>query len=577
MPGREPGESVGEALSLETDVVVAGGGGAGMYAAIAAARNGARVVLIDKNVIGRGGATIMAQMTCAAALSETEPDAPALHTEDTIEAGRGLCDENLAALLCDNAPLRIRELRGWRVDWAEDERGRIKQVIAPGHGRKRCCYVDFLRTGAAISAALRNRISRTEPIRRLSNVSLTEIVVDDGRVRGTIGLDLPTGAQVAIAAPAVVLASGGLTSLFRRTTASNNIAGEGIGLALRAGARLVDMEFVQFFPMGHLAPRLVGLDPTTWEPMRVKLGGRIINRDGVEFMNDYGRAEAATYNSTRDQLTYAIYKEVEAGRGSPHGGVYLSFEHIDEPTIRAAIGPAIDIFLRNGIDLTKQPVEVSPIAHYLMGGIEVNTRLETCVEGLYAAGEAAGGANGANRLSGNALPEAVVFGERAGQFAAEYAAAAGSARRSAVVARDAIEPIRPRTHRAVGPDASPKALTNELRRLMWDNAGPFRDARRLGTALERIRTMRRRDLGDLDVGRELAFNTSLVEWFELRNGLLAAEAVVLAALGREESRGAHQRIDFVETRADLQRPQVISLHGDGMVSAFDSHRARTPA
>jgi len=318
---------LGEALKFETDVLVAGGGAAGMYAAVAAARNGARVVLIDKNVVGRGGGTIMAQMTCAAALGETEPDGPAFHTEDTIEAGRGLCDENLAALLCDNAPDRIRELKSWKVDWAEDERGHIKQVMAPGHGRKRCCYVDFLRTGAAISAALRNKTSRTDSIRRLSNVSLTEIAVDDGRVRGAVGLDVPTGAPVTIAAGAVVIATGGLTKLFERTTASDNIAGEGIGLALRAGARLVDMEFVQFFPMGHLAPRLVGLDPTTWEPMRVKLGGRIMNRDGVEFMNNYGRAESATYNTTRDQLTYAIYKEVEAGRGSPHGGAYLSFEH----------------------------------------------------------------------------------------------------------------------------------------------------------------------------------------------------------------------------------------------------------
>ena len=566
-----------EALKFETDVVVAGGGAAGMFAAVAAARNGARVVLIDKNVVGRGGGTIMAQMTCAAALGETEPDGPAFHTEDTIEAGRGLCDENLAALLCDNAPDRIRELKGWKVDWAEDERGRIKQVTAPGHGRKRCCYVDFLRTGAAISAALRNQISRCEPIRRLSNVSLTEIAVDDGRVRGAIGLDVPTGAPVTIAAGAIVIATGGLTKLFQRTTASDNVAGEGIGLALRAGARLVDMEFVQFFPMGHLAPRLVGLDPTTWEPMRVKLGGRIMNRDGVEFMNNYGRTEAATYNTTRDQLTYAIYKEVEAGRGSPHGGVYLSFEHLDEATIRAAIGPVLDIFLRNGIDLTKQPVEVSPIAHYLMGGIQVNSKLETRVEGLYAAGEVAGGANGANRLSGNALPEAMVFGECAGRFAAQYVAAAGVPDWAETASHDTVELARSRLGRDAEPGASPKALTNELRMLMWENAGPFRDEERLAAALERIRVMRRHDLDALAVGHEAAYNTSLVEWFELRNGLLAAEAVVLAALGRKESRGAHQRIDFVETEPGLQRPQVISLEGDDTVSAFDSHRARMPA
>ena len=561
-----------EPLKLETDVVVAGGGAAGMYAALAAARNGVRVVLIDKNVVGRGGGTIMAQMTCAAALGDAEPDNPALHTEDTIEAGRGLCDENLSALLCDNAPDRIRELQGWKVDWAKDARGGINQVMAPGHGRMRCCYVDFLRTGAAISAALRNQTSRTDAIRRLSNVSLTEIAVDDGRVRGAIGLDVPTGSPVTISASAVIIATGGLTKLFQRTTASDNIAGEGIGLALRAGARLVDMEFVQFFPMGHLAPRLVGIDPTTWEPMRVKLGGRITNRDGVEFMNNYGRAEDATYNTTRDQLTYAIYKEVEAGRGSPHGGAYLSFEHLDEATIREAVGPVLDIFLRNGIELTKQPVEVSPIAHYLMGGIQVNTRLETCVEGLYAAGEAAGGANGANRLSGNALPEAMVFGECAGRFAAQYVADSGVPGLPIDASRDTVEIGRAKLGEGAGPSTSPKALTNELRTLMWENVGPFREEKRLASALERIRQMRHRDLDDLVVGGETVFNSSLVEWFELRNGLFAAEAVVLAALGREESRGAHQRIDFVETEPDMQRPQVISLKGDDLVSAFDGHR-----
>ena len=281
------------------------------------------------------------------------------------------------------------------------------------------------------------------------------------------------------------------------------------------------MEFVQFFPMGHQALRLVGLDPTTWEPMRVKFGGRILNRDGEEFMNNYGRAEAATYNTTRDQLTYAITKEVEAGRGSPHGGAYLSFEHIDEATIRAAIGPVLDIFLRNGIALTKQPVEVSPIAHYLMGGIQVNTRLETRVEGLYAAGEAAGGANGANRLSGNALPEAMAFGECAGRFAAEYVADAGVPGWPAGAARDTIDLARAKPGRSAGQGASPKALANELRDLMWDKAGPFRDAQALVAALARIREMRRHDLDPLDVGREAPFNTSLVEWFELRNGLLA--------------------------------------------------------
>ena len=409
-------------ITIEGDVLVVGGGGAGMFAAVAAARNGARVLLLDKNVVGRGGATIMAQMTCASALGEAEPDNPQLHLEDTLSAGRGLCNENLAALLCEGSPKRIRELAGWKVNWARSDDGKINQVKAPGHSRKRCVYVDFLSTGAAICAALRNKTSRDASIRRLSNVSVTDIVVRDGEVVGAVGLDVPTSTPVKIKCTAVILCTGGMTKMFQRTTASNNLAGEGVGLALRAGARVIDIEFLQFYPNGHLAPRMVGLDPTTWEPTRVKLGGRLLDGNGEEFLHRYGEADGGSYDTARDILTYAIYKEVEAGRGTPHGGVYLSFQHVDEQKLKDALGPVIEIFARNNIDLTKQPVEIFPIAHYQMGGVEVDTDMASSVPGLYAAGELAGGANGANRLSGNALPEAVVFGERAGEKAAQFAA-----------------------------------------------------------------------------------------------------------------------------------------------------------
>ena len=399
-------------IHLETDVLVAGGGAAGMFAAIAAARGGAQVTLIDKNVVGRGGASIMAQMTCAAALGEAEPDDPQVHLADTLAAGRGLCNERLAALLCEGAPARIRELEGWKVNWARADDGSINQVKAPGHSRRRCVYVDFLSTGAAICAALRNKVSRDGDIRRLSNVSLTDVVTRDGEVIGAVGFDVATSLPVAVAASAVVLCLGGMTKMFARTTSPNNLAGEGLGIALRAGARVIDIEFLQFYPNGHLAPRMVGLDPTTWEPTRVKLGGRLLNGKGEEFLHNYGEAQDAGYSTARDALTYAIYKEVADGRGSPHGGVYLSFQHLDERVLTAALGPVIDIFGRNNIDLTRQPVEVFPIAHYQMGGIEVDGDMASCVGGLYAAGELVGGANGANRLSGNALPEAMVFGAR---------------------------------------------------------------------------------------------------------------------------------------------------------------------
>ncbi|HEY7243366.1 MAG TPA: FAD-binding protein [Xanthobacteraceae bacterium] len=557
-----------EVIELATDVLVAGGGAAGMFAAIAAARNGARAILIDKNVVGRGGASIMAQMTCAAALGETDADDPQLHLADTLAAGRGLCNESLAALLCEGAPQRIRELAGWKVNWARADNGRINQVLAPGHSRRRCVYVDYLSTGAAICAALRNKVSRNPDIRRLSNVSLTDVVTREGEAIGAVGVDVGSASPVIIKASAVVLAMGGMTKLFKRTTSPNNLAGEGVGIALRAGARLIDLEFLQFYPNGHLAPRMVGLDPTTWEPTRVKLGGRLLNGNGEEFLHEYGEAEGEGYSTTRDTLTYAIYKEVESGRGSPHGGVYLSFQHIPESALRAALGPVIEIFKRNNIDLTRQPVEVLPIAHYQMGGVEVDTDMASCVPGLYAAGELAGGANGANRLSGNALPEALVFGERAGERAARFAAGRRAPSRDMAAARPHVELIRAVRGQNQRHGPSPAAIMSEAKDLMWQKVGPFRTAHALTEAHDRLCSMRERELPAAAVSPERVHNASLVEWFELRNGLFAAEALALGSLFRRESRGAHQRVDFPETSAACERSQRLSLADGKLVSSF---------
>src|SRR5213082_2799586 len=411
-----------ETTHLETDVLIVGAGGAGMYAAIAAARAGAgNVLLADKSLIGRGGATIMAQMTVAAALGEECPDDWQAHLDDTLAAGRGLCDEKLAALLCRDAPTRIREMDEWRVGWARREHGRIAQVTAPGHSRPRCCYVDFLNTGPAVAATLRRRIGQIAAIKRVSNLAVTDLVVCNEEAVGAVALDIAEGEPVTIAAKAIVIATGGLTRIYQRNSASANMGGDGYALALAAGAELVDMEFVQFFPIGHLAPRLVGMDPIMWDPFRYKLGGRLLNSKGHEFTAQYGVSEDGRYLATRDIATYAIIKEVEAGRGSPHGGAFLSFEHCSETALREAFGPVIDRLAANNIDLTKMPIEVAPIAHYHMGGVVADERMQTQVPGLLVAGEAVGGANGANRLSGNAITEALVFGRRAGQSAAARA------------------------------------------------------------------------------------------------------------------------------------------------------------
>ncbi len=543
-------------LHLSTDVLIVGAGGAGMYAAVAAARSGASVILLDKSLVGRGGATVMAQMTVAAALGQQEPDHWTIHLEDTLRAGRGLCNEELSVLVCEAGPKRILEMESWGTRWARED-AHIKQEIAPGHSRRRCCYVDFLNTGPAVAATLRRKLSEIPEIRRVSNVTVIEILVHEGRAVGAVALDINEGELVTFQAKAVILAAGGLTKVYERNSASANMAGEAYAMALGAGAELVDMEFVQFFPIGHLSPRLVGMDPIMWDPFRYKLGGKLLNGHFEEFVDRYGGADFGKYTATRDVASYAILKEVEAGRGSPHGGAYLDFRHITERELRAAFGPVIDRLLKNGIDLNKMPVEVGPMAHYHMGGIRVSTNMESRIKGLYAAGEAVGGANGANRLSGNAITEAFVFGERAGSSAAR-AVQQTSITWNQIAVDAHAEPIRELTSRRSKNGVSPAACQTELQNLMWKMVGPFRTGDKLAAALERIKGMRR-ELPNLSIGSEEPFNLDIQDWLELRAMLATAEMVVTAALARTESRGAHQREDFPDSNPALEKNQVLEL------------------
>ncbi|MDB5500507.1 MAG: succinate dehydrogenase, flavoprotein subunit [Tardiphaga sp.] len=558
-----PSSELTDATHLETDVLVIGAGGAGMYAALEAARGGASVILADRSLIGRGGATVMAQMTVAAALGEQTPDHWEHHLADTLNAGRGLCDERLAALLCEDGPHRLREMDAWKVGWARED-GHIKQAQAPGHDRPRCAYVDFLSTGPAVSKTLRTQLNNASGIRRIGDLVIVDIAVRDNEACGATAWHLTTGQAVTIAARAVIIATGGLTGLYRRNSASSNMGGDGYALALRAGAELIDMEFVQFFPIGHLAPRLVGMDPIMWDPFRYKLGGKLLNAEMREFEDDYaardGRSDG-TYVLTRDLATYAITKEVEAGRGSPAGGAYLSFRHVPEADIRAAFGPVVDRLLENGIDLAQRAVEVAPIAHYHMGGIRVDDRMQTGVPGLYACGEAVGGANGANRLSGNAITEAFVFGARAGREAALRAKAATAAW-SPGAARPALDLLRSASKR----DApNPAAMVVKLQAVMADDVGPFRTDAKLRSAIASIAQLKA-DIGDTPISSATAFDPVLVDWLDLRNMLQVAQSVAVPALARTESRGAHQRDDHLGLDDAAWRVNQIVTLADGGIS-----------
>ncbi|MEE2822632.1 MAG: FAD-binding protein [Acidobacteriota bacterium] len=549
-------------MEINTDILIIGAGGAGMYAALAGAREGASVLLIDKNMVGRGGATVMAQMTVAVAIGHQEPDNWEMHFSDTVKSGHGICNEELTKLLCVNGPERIMEMDSWKVGWAQKD-GTILQVSAPGHSRKRCVYVDFLNTGPALASTLRKQVKREEKIRTISNLVITDILVDEGRAVGAIGMNIVTAKPVALSCKAVILTTGGLSKLYTRNSGSANMGGDGYALALRAGAELTDMEFVQFFPIAHLAPRLVGMDPIMWDPFRYKLGGRLLNGDFEEFVDRYGSKDQGIYRVPRDLASYAILKEVEAGRGSTHGGAYLDFQHVSEAELRNAFGPVIDRLLANGIDLTQMPIEVAPMAHYQMGGVRIKKSMQTCIDGLYAAGEVAGGVNGANRLSGNAITEALVFGELAGRLGARKIlgkAIQNSAQHFTNLATVHMEKLKSLTSRSQSrgtPTVS--AIQQRLKQIMNEHVGPLRNATGLKTALETIQELRQEVLPKLSLSKLHPFNMDIQDWLELRNMLATAEMVAQSALLRNESRGAHQREDFPAQDPKWEKNQVVSL------------------
>jgi succinate dehydrogenase/fumarate reductase flavoprotein subunit len=414
-----------------------------------------------------------------------------------------------------------------------------------------------------VSKTLRGVVTRAKGIRKAGDLLIVDLVRSGDDVVGAVAWHIPTGAPVTIAAKSTIVAAGGLTRLYRRNSASANMGGDGYALALRVGAPLVDMEFVQFFPIGHLAPRLIGMDPIMWDPFRYKLGGRLLNSAGEEFTARYGVSEDGRYVVTRDLATYAIVKEVEAGRGSRHGGAYLSFQHCSEAELRAAFGPVIDRLARNDIDLTRMPVEVAPIAHYHMGGVIADERMATELPGLLVAGEAVGGANGANRLSGNAITEALVFGARAGKSAAERAKRMPAQSFRPQTARSALDLV---AARGDGNDINTAAMIQRLQATMADEVGPFRTEAKLAHALATIDEMTRA-LGERPAGDNAPFDLRRLEWFDLRNMLMVARTVAMSALRRRESRGAHQREDFPGMLPDWRVNQVARLGADGVTLA----------
>jgi succinate dehydrogenase / fumarate reductase flavoprotein subunit len=527
------------------NVVVIGTGAAGLRAAIAAHQAGSEVVVIGKR--RRDDAhTVLAAGGINAALGTVDPqDSWQQHYADTLREGYFLADPRVVELLAREAPAAVLELADWGAPFARLPDGRLDQRFFGAHRWRRTCYAGDW-TGRAILRALTAKVAELG-ISVIDDQYVSQLLVADGTCFGALAFDLESGERTVFLADAVVLAAGGHTRIWRRSSSRRDEnTGDGMYLALRAGCRLADMELVQFHPTGMVAPEEAAGTLVT-EAVRGE-GGQLKNALGERFMARYDPERMEL--STRDRVALANYTEITQGRGGPNGGVFLDISHIGKDRILERLPRMYRQFLElQMLDISSQPMEVAPTAHYSMGGVVVDPETHaTDVAGLYAVGEVAAGLHGANRLGGNSLAETVVFGRRAGEAAAEYSASRDLQLRARHAVRAADEELSSFVRHG---SEFARPLQRALRDTMWETCGVVRDQVGLQHGLDRVAELQ--ELArDVDVRPSSEGYADLAHALDLRASLMAAEATLLGALARRESRGAHQRRDFPQLDTDLR-------------------------
>jgi succinate dehydrogenase / fumarate reductase, flavoprotein subunit len=571
----------------EYDVVVVGAGGAGLRAAIEAHESGARTAVVCKSLLGKAH-TVMAEGGIAAAMANLYPeDNWRVHFRDTMRGGKMLNHWRMAQLHAQEAPDRVRELEDWGALFDRTPDGLISQRDFGGHRYARLAHVGD-RTGLELIRTLQQRTVALG-IDVYMECTVTRLLTDADGVTGAFGYWRESGRFIAWQAPSVVLATGGIGKSYKVTSNSWEYTGDGHSLALQAGATLVNMEFVQFHPTGMVWPPSVrGILVT--ESVRGD-GGILKNSAGNRFMFDYipdffrketaeTEAEADRWYDDkknnrrppellpRDEVARAINSEVKAGRGTPHGGVFLDIASRRSPEyIRKRLPSMYHQFKELAeVDITAEAMEVGPTCHYVMGGVEVDPDTEAAqVPGLFAAGEVAGGMHGSNRLGGNSLSDLLVFGRRAGMAAAEHARGRGGPVElpdEALVdaARAALAPF----DREGG--ENPYTVQHDLQQTMHDLVGIIRTAPEMQQALKRIEALKER-VANLSVEGHRQYNPGWHLALDLPHMLLVSECIARAALEREESRGGHTRDDFPATDAEWARTNIIcSRAPDGSVA-----------
>jgi len=573
----------------EYDVLVIGAGGAGLRAAIEASAAGVKVGLICKSLLGKAH-TVMAEGGMAAAMGNVDDrDGWKVHFADTMRGGQYVNNWRMAELHAKEAPQRVHELEAWGAVFDRTKEGKISQRNFGGHRYPRLAHVGD-RTGLELIRTLQDH-GIHQGITVHMEYTIVSLLQDGPRVVGAFGYDRERGRFRIFKAKAVVICTGGLGRAYAVTSNSWEGTGDGVSLAYHAGAELLDMEFIQFHPTGMIWPPSVkGILVT--ESVRGE-GGVLRNKDGKRFMYDdipdnyksqtsMDPEEGWRYTQndktakrppellTRDHVARCINREVKAGRGSPHGGVFLDISWIKEKIpnapehIKRKLPSMYHQFMQlANLDITKEPMEIGPTTHYAMGGIRVNGETQaTNLPGLFAAGECAAGLHGANRLGGNSLSDLIVFGKRAGEYAAKYAKenSAGEINDAQVEAayKEATEPFG----RPAG-NEGPYQVQYDLQNMMQANVGIVRLQNEMEFALDGIQKLKGRAT-KVAVQGHLEYNPGWHTAIDLKHLLTVAEAITLCSLDRKESRGGHFREDFPNKDPEAQKyNNVISKAADG--------------
>lgn len=541
-----------ETKTISSDVLIIGSGGAGARAAIEVDNAGLKALIVSKGLSFRSGCTGMAEGGYNAVFKAVdEEDTIDAHIYDTLKGGSYLNDSKLVDILVNESPKRLIDLENYGALFDRQESGKINQRAFGGQQYRRTCFQGD-RTGHEIITALKEEITKRD-IETLDEVMVTNLILSQDarppRVIGAVGLDLKNSDIIFLQAKSVIIATGGAGQLYPVTSNTVQKNGDGYALAWNVGANLIDMEEVQFHPTGMVAPESKKGVLVT-EAVRGE-GGILLNKNKERFMKKYSPEKMEL--STRDVVARSIYTEIIEGRGTENGGVYLDISHLDADVIEEKLETMVLQFKDVDVDITKEPMEVAPTAHHFMGGVKINENCESSIANLYAAGEASGGVHGANRLGGNALADTQVFGKIAGENAAKAA--------KTVDFEENPEMFKAEEDRITGliKDGSvkPQELKKRIKQLMWEKVSIIRNEKNLNEALKELMEMEK-SLNELKVEDKKQYNTDLQTALEVINMIQIATLVVKSAILRRESRGAHFREDYPETKDEWKKSIVLN-------------------